>query len=135
MNTKLNKGDKIQIVNDSVLKAMGIERATGTVFSLDSEGKRIIGFKCDQTGSIECFDDGDITVLESAVVPSVETAEESVVVTPNEYSQQTMESVRGFKDSDTLDEYYIKQLIRNWTEKDLAAFWSNERKNDDQKPY
>lgn len=77
MNTlKLNKGDYIQIQNDSILKCMGLSVAHGTVFTLNDDGK-CIGFKCDETGSIECFDDGHITLLESAVIPSVETAEEN----------------------------------------------------------
>lgn len=35
---------------------------TGTVFTLDIEGK-VIGFKCDATGCIETIDDGKIELL------------------------------------------------------------------------
>ena len=59
------KGDKIRVTNDSILgDCMGIPEATGTVFAVTLDDKRIIGFKCDQTGSIEGIDNGTIEVTE-----------------------------------------------------------------------
>lgn len=57
------KGDKIRVTNDSILAdCMGIPEATGTVFAVSADGNRIIGFKCDQTGSIEGIDNGTVEV-------------------------------------------------------------------------
>jgi hypothetical protein len=55
---KFQKGDRIKVINDSVLGGMMcIPVATGKVFTLSSSGD-IIGFQCDQTGCIEGIDDG-----------------------------------------------------------------------------
>lgn len=58
-----NKGDKIKVTGDSILTGMmGLGQVvTGTIFTVVNG--RIIGFKCDQTGSIECIDDGKVEVL------------------------------------------------------------------------
>lgn len=54
------KGDKIKITGDSVFKMMGYgNKVTGTAFTVGQDGK-IIAFRCDQTGSIECYDDGKV---------------------------------------------------------------------------
>lgn len=58
------KGMKIRVTNDSILGGcMGIPTATGEIFCVSADGKRVIGFKCDQTGAIEGVDDGKIEVL------------------------------------------------------------------------
>jgi len=58
------KNDRIQVTNDSILSGcMGIDVATGTVFTVSADGMRIIGFKCEQTGCIEGIDDGKVEVI------------------------------------------------------------------------
>jgi hypothetical protein len=56
------KGDRIEVINDSILRCMGIEIATGEVFTVTPDGRRVIGFTCDQTGCIEGIDDGQVKV-------------------------------------------------------------------------
>ena len=58
------KGQKIRVTDDSILSdCMGIVEATGEIFCVSPDGKRIIGFKCDQTNAIEGIDDGRVEVL------------------------------------------------------------------------
>lgn len=60
---KYSKGQRIKVTADSILSdCMGIREATGTVFCVSADGNHIIGFKCDQTGSIEGIENGTVSV-------------------------------------------------------------------------
>ena len=54
----IKKGDKIILENNSIFECMGFKKVTGIVFLVypDNHG---VGFKCDQTGSMETCDFGD----------------------------------------------------------------------------
>jgi hypothetical protein len=55
----MKQGDRISVTGDSILTdIMGLgDVVTGTVFTVNPDGK-VLGFKCDATGCIECLDDG-----------------------------------------------------------------------------
>lgn len=61
---KIKKGQKIEVVGNSIFEMMGFERVTGTVFVVraDDSGCSI---RCDQTASIETldFNDGVVKVV------------------------------------------------------------------------
>jgi hypothetical protein len=61
MKQTFKKGERIRVTNDSILAGcMGIPVATGKVFTVTTDGTRILGFQCDQTGAIEGIDNGKV---------------------------------------------------------------------------
>ena len=60
-NKGFKRGDRIRVTGDDILTGiMSLGPVvTGEVFAVNDQGA-IIGFKCDQTGCMECVSDGHI---------------------------------------------------------------------------
>lgn len=63
--TKIEKGMKIKITDNSIYKMMGYQEVTGIVFLVLPNGN--LSIKCDQTGMLEGYTPGDgkLTVVKN----------------------------------------------------------------------
>jgi hypothetical protein len=63
--SSFQKGQKVEVIGNSIFDMMGYSRVTGTVFMVYPEGKSL-ALKCDQTRAIELVElnDGITTVID-----------------------------------------------------------------------
>ena len=60
----VQKGQKLEIIGNSIFECMGHKKVTGTVFVVRADGSGC-SIRCDQTRCIETvdFNDGDVKVV------------------------------------------------------------------------